>query len=206
MIYHCYLHLYGWGAKLHSRQCLSCHQPKYHQLSNCSFTSSISNASLGPTVRWTYKRSWTGTTPRQKNYILCLPFHSETTCEDRLIETNLLPLIYWHEYLDMVFFLKTTNGHISLDEFTVCKKTKPDILTGFQQKLNSIAFEERTYRTWTCSKSHLGRATRIWNALPSEINCSTPLRTFKSKHKDYYYSAFHSAYNHDYHDLKKQFA
>ena len=197
MIYHCYLDLYGWGAKLHSHECLSCHHPTYHLLSNCSFTSSIGNASLGPTVCWTYKRSSTGPTPHQKNYILRLPFHSETTCEDRLIETN-LPLIYCHEHLDMVFFLKATNEHISLDEFTVCKKTKPDILTRFQQKLNSIAFEERTYRTSTCSKSHLIRATRIWNALPCEISLSTALRTFKSKHKDYYYSAFHSVYNRDY--------
>ena len=98
----------------------------------------------------------------------------------------------------MVFFLKATSGHISFNEFTLYKKTKPDILTRFQQKFNSIAFEERTYRTSTCSKSYLVRATRIWNALPSKINLSTALRTFKSKHKDYYYSAVHSFNNTNY--------
>ena len=37
-------------------------------------------------------------------YILNLPFVSEESCKDRLIKLDLLPVSYWHEYLDLVFF------------------------------------------------------------------------------------------------------
>ena len=85
---------------------------------------------------------------RATQYILPLPFRRETTSKGRLIETN-LALTYLHEYLDMVFFFKATNGHTSFNEPTLRKKTKPNIFTRFQQKFKSNAFEERTYRTST---------------------------------------------------------
>ena len=38
-------------------------------------------------------------------YILNLPFFCEESYKDRLIKMDLLPVSYWHEYLDMFFFL-----------------------------------------------------------------------------------------------------
>ena len=43
-------------------------------------------------------------------YILNLPFLSEESYKDRLIKLDLLPMSYWHEYLDMVFFFKSVTG------------------------------------------------------------------------------------------------
>ena len=41
---------------------------------------------------------------RAKKLILKLPFRCDVTYETRLQLTNLLPISYWHEFLDIVFF------------------------------------------------------------------------------------------------------
>ncbi|CAB4044921.1 Hypothetical predicted protein, partial [Paramuricea clavata] len=38
---------------------------------------------------------------RATRFILSLPFRSETSYQERLLKTGLLPLSYWHEYLDL---------------------------------------------------------------------------------------------------------
>ena len=43
---------------------------------------------------------------RATRYILSLPFLSGISYKNRLIKTSLLPLTYWHEYLDMVYLYK----------------------------------------------------------------------------------------------------
>ena len=43
---------------------------------------------------------------RATKYILDLPFICDQTYRDRLIKLVLLPISYWHEFLDMTFFLK----------------------------------------------------------------------------------------------------
>ena len=53
---------------------------------------------------------------RASRYILNLPFSS---CEDyssRLQSLNLLPICYWQEYLDLVFFYKSTHGLVNLNQ------------------------------------------------------------------------------------------
>ena len=47
---------------------------------------------------------------RATKFILNLPFHCELTYEDRLQATDLLPISFWHEYLDLTFFFKMFNG------------------------------------------------------------------------------------------------
>ena len=42
---------------------------------------------------------------RATKYIFNLPFLCEESYKDRLIKLALLPVSYWHEYLDMVSFL-----------------------------------------------------------------------------------------------------
>jgi hypothetical protein len=46
---------------------------------------------------------------RATRFILSLPFRSETSYQDRLLKTGLLPLSYWHEYLDLVYLFKAIN-------------------------------------------------------------------------------------------------
>ena len=48
--------------------------------------------------------------------MLGLPFRCEQAYKDRLLKLNLLPLTYWHEYLDLVFFLKIVNRLVDFDQ------------------------------------------------------------------------------------------
>ena len=41
---------------------------------------------------------------RATKFILNLSFRCNTTYKERLLQLNLIPLSYWHEYLDMIFF------------------------------------------------------------------------------------------------------
>jgi hypothetical protein len=49
---------------------------------------------------------------RATKFILNLPFYSEVPYEERLIASNLLPISFWHEYLDLVHFFKMINDLI----------------------------------------------------------------------------------------------
>ena len=53
---------------------------------------------------------------RATKYVLNLPFHSDTTYNQRLELLNLLPLCYWHEFLDMVTFYKLTHDIMTIDK------------------------------------------------------------------------------------------
>ena len=52
---------------------------------------------------------------RATKYILNLPFLCEESYKDRLIKPDLLPVSYWHEYLDMVFFFKSVTGLVKVN-------------------------------------------------------------------------------------------
>ena len=51
---------------------------------------------------------------RASKFILNLPFLCNESYQDRLISINLLPISYWHEYLDITFFFKAINGLYSV--------------------------------------------------------------------------------------------
>ena len=65
---------------------------------------------------------------RATRYILNLPFSSSVCYTSILQSLSLLPICYWHEYLDLVFLFKSTHGLIDLNHqlFLVC--TVPDAL------------------------------------------------------------------------------
>ena len=44
-----------------------------------------------------------------------MPFLCEESYKDRLIKLDLLPVSYWHEYLDMVFFFKSVIGLVKVN-------------------------------------------------------------------------------------------
>ena len=52
---------------------------------------------------------------RATKYILMLPFQTEWSYQDRLIQCNLLPISYWHEMMGLAFLYKATNGLIDID-------------------------------------------------------------------------------------------
>ena len=52
---------------------------------------------------------------RASKYILNLPFNCQQSYKDGLIQLNLLPLTYWQEYLDIVFFFKAITGRVEIN-------------------------------------------------------------------------------------------
>ena len=52
---------------------------------------------------------------RTTKLVLKLPFRCDVTNKTRLQLTNLLPISYWHEILDTVFFYKAVNNLVITD-------------------------------------------------------------------------------------------
>ena len=48
--------------------------------------------------------------------ILKLPFHCDVTYKTRLQLTNLFPISYWHEFLDIVFFYKAVYNYQVIEQ------------------------------------------------------------------------------------------
>ena len=63
---------------------------------------------------------------RATKFILNLPFMCKESCRDRLIRLELIPLSYWHEYMDLLFFFKAINGLVDVTDDVL---PKPIILT-----------------------------------------------------------------------------
>ena len=47
---------------------------------------------------------------RATKFILCFPFLTNISYKGRLMSVNLLPVCYWHELLDLVYFYKATHN------------------------------------------------------------------------------------------------
>ena len=79
---------------------------------------------------------------RATKYILNLPFNCEVSYKDRLIQCNLTPLTYWHEYLDIVFYFKLINKLITLDTAFLPKLNTPMRTTRMSIISGGTKFEE----------------------------------------------------------------
>jgi hypothetical protein len=87
---------------------------------------------------------------RATRFILSLSFQSETSYKDRLLLTGLLPLCYWHVYLDLVYFfkaLKSNDPNIvvrSSGRVTRHNSTK-NILTNVP-RVNTLTFQNSYFK------------------------------------------------------------
>ena len=61
---------------------------------------------------------------RATKFILCLPFLTNISYKERLMSVNLLPVCYWHELLNLVYFYKATHNMIHLDPSVVRMRVK----------------------------------------------------------------------------------
>ena len=118
--------------------------------------------------------------------ILGLPFITEVTYIERLQQLNLLPLSYWHEYLDLTFLFKVINRHVRVSEDAypareIYRKTRsskdPSLIT------LKIPFA----RTVCYQSSYFIRASRAWNCLSKDLRSDTiSFTNFKTGLLDYY--------------------
>ena len=100
---------------------------------------------------------------RATRFILSLPFRSETSYQDRLLKTGLLPLSYWHEYLDLVYLFKA----IKLNDSRISIVSNDRISR--RATTNSVTLKISRVNTLTFQNSFYNRAPRIYNSLYHHI-------------------------------------
>ena len=61
---------------------------------------------------------------RATKCILDLPFICDQTYRERLMNVNLLPISYWHEFLDMIFLFKVVTGTVRVSSSVPSRTTR----------------------------------------------------------------------------------
>ena len=118
--------------------------------------------------------------------------------KDRLISTELLPLSYWHEYLDLMFFFKAITGIVSISQNSLPERIAPVRVTRSSANVNAISFRQRKHKTTTYNRSFFLRTIRTWNSLPEHLRLINPsFIQFKKGILAYYLTALRSCYNVD---------
>ena len=105
---------------------------------------------------------------RATKYVLKLPFSCTNSYVDRLKSLDLLPLTFWQEYLDMVFFyFKIIHGLESVDPSIVpnARITRPTR----SSSSGVIKFVEPKFQAATYQKSYITRCVRVWNVVADEL-------------------------------------
>ena len=126
---------------------------------------------------------------RATKLILKLPFRCDVAYKTRLQLTNLLPILYWHEYLDMVFFYKAVNNLVFIDSEAL-PVTRQFTRSTRTSRSSAITYIPNRSRTLTYQRSFFIRACRTWNVLPAELRTShISLALFKTLLLQYYKKA-----------------
>ena len=127
---------------------------------------------------------------RAAKFILSLPYRCEVSYKQRLLKIGLLPLCYWHEFLDFVYVFKClvnlSDSFISVMNSTRRRRTVSSKGTLLTMRVNTVTFENSFY----C------RAPRIWNTLPANLrNTDCSVAHFKKDLFKYYLYLTKSVYD-----------
>ena len=118
--------------------------------------------------------------------ILRLPFRCDVTYKTRLQLTNLSPISYWHEFLDIVFFCKAVNNLVFIDSEAL-PATRQSTRSTRSSSSNSITYIPKRSRPVTYLRSFFIRACRTWDVLSAESRTSLiSLASFKRSLFQYY--------------------
>ena len=129
---------------------------------------------------------------RRATKFLCK--YPNASYKERLVLLNLLPLNYWLEYLDLVFFFKCKNGLLAIDlckYVTFATGSTRRGSSGLNLKYNCIP------RTSSFRDTYFIRIVNTWNALPNNIKGITILSTFKSKLKAFFLERLRLVFDQD---------
>ena len=124
--------------------------------------------------------------------MLNLPFLFRESYRERLITLKLMPLCYWHEYLDLVLFYKAVTGQVGLSsalpQQIVNQRTR--------SSSNGVKFRSPRCKTLTHQRSFFSRVVRTWNTLPACLrSTNNTLRQFKGLLREYYFDALRKCYD-----------
>ena len=126
---------------------------------------------------------------RATKLILKLPFHCDVTYKTCPHLRNLLPISYWHEFLDIVFFYKAVHNLVFIDK-EAPPATRWSMRSIKSSSSNAITYIPKRSRIVTYQRSFFIRACRTWNVLPAELRTShISLASFKHLPFQYYNKA-----------------
>ena len=133
---------------------------------------------------------------RATKYTLNLGFVTNVSYTARLLQLDLLPVSYWHEYLDLVFLYKIINHLTYIDQSTLPIIARSGITRS--ETNNLIRFVIPYAKTVTYQSSYFIRACKTWNVLSSDLrNQNIGLSSFKAGLKSYYKHALSSTFDLD---------
>lgn len=106
---------------------------------------------------------------RATKYMLNMNYYNSVPYRDRLIRLNLLPVSYWHELKDLVFYFKCRTNHynIPINDFVAPR-------TNVRTTRHSSASDVKLFQA-----SYFNRITKLWYNLPSSVRASPSSYQFK---------------------------
>ena len=105
---------------------------------------------------------------RASKFILDLPFICDVSYCKRLQLLDLIPLCYWHKFLDLIFYFKCVTGIVTVNGSilpSIQSKERPTRSTD----PDCLKFITPKCKTTTYQKSFMSRCARVWNILPKEV-------------------------------------
>ena len=111
----------------------------------------------------------------------------------RLVRLNLLPLNYWLECLDLLFFYKCKSGIIQLNLENYVKYCNSKSRRGS----SGLYLTTDYFKTSLFRDSFFIRLSNIWNAVPGDIKAETTLSSFKAKFKSFYFVRLYQFFDGD---------
>ena len=142
------------------------------------------------TVHWLTKTSWK-LQHRPTKLVFTVPFRCNATYKTRLQLTNLLPVSYWHEFLDIVVFYKVVNNLVFIDSEAL-PVTRQSTRSTRSSNSNATTYIPKRRRIVTYQRSHwfFIRTCRTTNVRPAELRTShISLAWFKRLLFQYYNKA-----------------
>ena len=103
---------------------------------------------------------------RATKFILSIPYRTDTPYSARLQTISIIPVCYWHEYLDFLCLYKCIlSNDINVSIWKRCIYS--ELLSGIQDTLTFIILlNVPKGRTVSYQNSFYGRAPSVWNILP----------------------------------------
>ena len=130
---------------------------------------------------------------RGSKFILDLPFICDVSYCKRLQLLDLIPLCYWHEFLDLIFYFKCITGVMTVND---------NILPSIQSKERAprstdpdcLKFITPKCKTATYQKSFMSRCARVWTdiLLKEVTKKNISIGRFKCELYKYYKSALNT--------------
>ena len=87
--------------------------------------------------------------------------------------TNLIPMSYWHEFLDIVFFFKAINGLIYIDNDVIPAISEATRATRSSRNTNAVTFIPKRCKTATYQSTFSSDFAVSWTHCQSSYATNT---------------------------------